>query len=54
MPQMTNINTSPPFREDDTKRLQQICGKLLYYMKAIDDTMVHLLNTVATQGTTGT
>ena len=51
---MTNIDTSQPFTKDDAKQLQQICGKFLYYARAIDDTMMHPLNTVATQVTTGT
>ena len=52
--QMTNIDTSPPFTKEDVKQLQQICGKFLYYTQIIDDTMIHLLNTGATQVNTGT
>ena len=52
--QMTNIDTSQPFTKDDAKRLQKICQKFLYYAQAIDSTMLHPLNTVATQVTTGT
>ena len=49
---MANIHTSPPFTKDNAKRLQQIYGKFLYYIQALD-TMMHSLNTVATQVTLG-
>ena len=52
--QIANIDISPPFTKDDAKQLQQICGKFLYWAREIDDTMMHPLNTVATQVTTGT
>ena len=34
--------------------LQQICGKFLYYARAIDSTMMHALNDLASQVTVGT
>ena len=46
---MTNIDTSQPFIKYDSKRLQHVCGKFLYYAQAIVCTMIHLLNTVAIQ-----
>ena len=38
----------------DKLYLQQICGKFLYYGRAIDDTMLHALNGLASQQTNGT
>ena len=34
--------------------LQQICGKFLYYARAVDDTMLHALNDLASQQSKGT
>ena len=53
-PQMTNIDTTTAFSKEDAKRLQKICGKFLYYARSIDDTMMHPLNGLSTQVTTGT
>lgn len=53
-PQMMNIDTTEPLSKAEAKRLQQIGGKFLYYVRTIDDTMMHALNTLATQVTSGT
>jgi hypothetical protein len=42
--------TSP----DQTTRFQQVTGKFRYYARAIDGTMMHGLNNLSTQTTTGT
>jgi hypothetical protein len=34
--------------------IQQVCGKFLYYARAVDTTMLHALNDLATQTTKGT
>jgi hypothetical protein len=36
--QMTSIDISPALSKDDTKLLQQVCGKFLYYARTIDNT----------------
>jgi hypothetical protein len=38
----------------ETKLLQQVCCKFLYYARAVDITMLHALNDLATQTTKGT
>ena len=36
------------------KLLQQVCGTFLYYARAVDCTMLHALNDLATRVTDGT
>ena len=52
--QMTKIDTSAPITEKQKKFLQQVTGKFLYYARAIDDTMLHNLNDLATAISNGT
>ena len=52
--QMAPIIEAPIFTKKEEKLLQQICGKFLYYARAIDNTMMHALNDLASQITTGT
>jgi hypothetical protein len=43
-----------PINKKETKLLQQLCGKFLYYARAVDTTMLHALNDFATHTTKGT
>ena len=52
--QMTNIDLSKPMTKAQTHFLQQITGKFLYYARAVDCTMLHALNDLATQTHSGT
>jgi hypothetical protein len=52
--QMTKLNETNPINKKETKILQKVCGKFLYYARAIDTTMLHALNDLATQTTKGT
>lgn len=51
---MAQLVDKPTFTDKRNKRLKQICGRFLYYARAIDKTMMHALNDLATQITTGT
>jgi hypothetical protein len=51
--QMTKSDETNPINKKETKILQKVCGKFLYYARAIDTTMVHALNDLATQTTKG-
>mmetsp|Transcript_116662 Transcript_116662/g.238649 ORF Transcript_116662/g.238649 Transcript_116662/m.238649 type:complete len:134 (+) Transcript_116662:1352-1753(+) len=52
--QMTNLNLSKPMTKAQTRFLQQVTGKFLYYARAVDCTMLHALNNLATQTHSGT
>ena len=52
--QMAKIDDTKPINKQETKLLQQVCGKFLYYARAIDTTMLHALNDLATQTAKGT
>jgi hypothetical protein len=52
--QMAKINGTNPLNKKETKLLHQVCGKFLYYARAVDTTMLHALNDLATQTTKGT
>jgi hypothetical protein len=52
--QMTSIDDSLSLFKDNTKLLQQVCGKFLYNARTIDNTMMHSLNILATKGSNGT
>jgi len=52
--QMTKIDTSDPISKDQKLFTQQVTGKFLYYARSIDDTMLHMLNELATLVNTGT
>ena len=44
---------SPTFTPTQIHFLQRIVGKCLYYARAVDNTMIHALNDLASQVTTG-
>ena len=50
----TPPDTSPPIDKAQTKRIQTVVGKFLYYARAVDPTMLHALNDLATQQSKGT
>ena len=52
--QMAPVDDTPPLDKKQQLLLQQICGKFLYYARAVDNTMMHALNDLATRITTGT
>ena len=52
--QLTNIDNSKPMTTTEKHYLQQICGKFLYYARAVDDTMLHALNDLASRQSNGT
>ena len=52
--QMANINKTNPMTTVQTKLLQQVCGTFLYYARAVDCTMLHVLNDLATRVKDGT
>jgi hypothetical protein len=51
---MAKVDETNPINKQETKLLQQVCGKFLYYARAVDTTMLHPLNDLATQTTKGT
>ena len=55
--QYVKEDISPPLSTKQIKYIQQATGKLLYYARAIDNTMLHALNEISigsTRGTTAT
>ena len=52
--QMAIINKTNPMTTVQTKLLQQVCGTFLYYVRAVDCTMLHVLNDLATKVKDGT
>ena len=48
------IDTTNPMTTVQTKILQQVCGTFLYYTQAVDCTMLHTLNDLATRVKDGT
>ena len=52
--QMANIDESDPLTKTQVKLLQQVCGQFLYYARAVDATMLHALNDLATKVNNGT
>jgi hypothetical protein len=54
-PQLTKpIDHTELMTPEQTKTLQQVVGKFLYYARAVDPTMLHILSTLASAQTTGT
>ena len=51
---MAKVDETNPMNKKETKLLQQVCGNVLYYARAVDTTMLHALNDLATQTTKGT
>ena len=52
--QYTDVIEIPTFTKRQVHLLQQICGKFLYYAQALNSTMMHALNDLASQVTAGT
>ena len=52
--QMAKIDNSMPITPEEKKLLQQVCGTFLYYARAVDCTMLHALNDLATRVNDGT
>ena len=52
--QMTVTDTSPSLDHSGIKRLQEVIGTLLYYGRAIDNTKLVALGTLASQQTKAT
>ena len=51
---MAPEEATPTFTDKQQNELQKIVGKFLYYARAIDNTMMHVLNDLGSQITTGT
>ena len=45
--QYVKIDETDPMTAQDIKRKQRVCGKFLFYARAIDNTMLHALNDIA-------
>jgi hypothetical protein len=55
VPQLTKpIDLSADMSPEQTKLLQKVVGKFLYYARAVDPTMLHILSTLASAQTIGT
>ena len=52
--QMARIDDTDPMNQKQIKLLQKVCGKFLYYARAVDCTMLHALNDLATRTHNGT
>ena len=52
--QMAKIDETEPMTSTQKKLLQQVCGQFLYYARAVDSTMLHALNDLATRVNNGT
>ena len=52
--QVKKVDNTPPMDKEDRKKLEQVVGYFLYYERAIDPTMAHKLNVLATAITKGT
>ena len=52
--QYVKEDTSPPLTAKQIKFIQQVTGKLLFYARAIDPTMLHALNEIAMNTVKGT
>ena len=52
--QYAPVDTTREMSKIEIVYLQQICGKFLYYARAVDDTMLHALNELASQQSKGT
>ena len=48
------MDTSAKMNKEQVKLLQMVCGTFLYYARAVDCTMLHALNHLATKVNTGT
>mgnify|MGYP000691396941 CR=1 FL=1 len=51
---MTTLDTSPPLDSPASTRIREIVGVFLYYARAIDNTMLVALGTIALQQASAT
>lgn len=47
--QTEEIDNSEPMAETERKTLEQVCGLFLYYARAVDPIMMHVLNILTTK-----
>ena len=47
--QYAPVDTAPALTPEQIKYVQRVTGKLLFYAQAIDNTILHTLNEIATQ-----
>jgi len=47
-------DTSAPLAKQDIKRVQEVCGTVLHYARAVDNAMLKALGSIASQQATGT
>ena len=52
--QYSHVDQSPPLSPPAIKWIQRCTGKFLFYVRAIDNTMLHALNNIATATVNGT
>ena len=52
--QYAKYDTSPTLKPSAIKFIQKVTGKFLFYARAIDNTMLHALNNIATATINGT
>ena len=52
--QYAHVDDAAPLTQDEVRTIQKITGKFLFYARAIDATMLHALNDIATQTVNGT
>ena len=52
--QLTDLDTSPPLTGDAITRLREVVGVFLYYARAIDNTMLVALGSIAAHQAKGT
>ena len=45
----TKIDTSPPLGKEETKFIQAVTGTLLYYARAVNNTILPTLSAIATE-----
>ena len=52
--QFAKVDESAPLPKDKITFIQQVVGKLLYYARAVDPTMLHAINDISLSATKGT
>ena len=52
--QLAPVDDSDPMTDKQINLLQQVCGTFLYYVQAVDCTMLHAFNNLATRTKNGT
>ena len=51
---LTQPSTAPPLNKHDKKFIQKVCGKFLFYSRAVDSTILCPISAIASQSTTPT